>query len=122
MNESISFYLASGEQHPDEKELQQSAFSQLIAEQLQKHDAAFGKDRRVKFIFPADGECGILELWVSQKVTKRKSWAARDRAKVSTDAFRMPVLPEEFRAMVVGWIDAEAEDVILTRNVWGAGK
>ena len=120
MNESITFYLASGERHPDEETLQQSAFSQLLSEQLQKHDKAFGKDRRVKFVFPADGECGILELWVSQKVTKQKSWCARDRAKVSIDAFRRPILPEEFRAMIVRWIDEEAEDVILTRDVWGA--
>ncbi len=117
MNESISFHLASGGRHPDEEKLQQGAFAQLISEQLQKHDEAFGPNRTVEFRISADDENGMLKLAVLDK-----PWLHVFDAQVSLEALTGPVLPEEFKQDIAIWFAQAAEPMASTRKIWGAGK
>jgi hypothetical protein len=117
MNESISFYLASGERHPDEKKLRQSAFAQLISEQLQKYDEAFGPNRTVEFRLSADDENGMLKLAVIDT-----PWFHVFDAKVSLEALTVPILPEKFKQDIAFWFSRAAEPMVSTRKIWGAEK
>lgn len=112
MNESISFYLASGERHPDEKELQRSAFSQLIAEQLQKHDEAFGKDLKITFHFPDNEGCVKFNVQVFDGF-----WTQFYKAGVSLDAFSESDFSEDFKKQIVDYFNGIAEEVVLTKKV-----
>ena len=117
MDESISFYLASGERHPEEKVLQQSPLAKQILDSLQKHDEVLGKNRTVAYRLSADGTCGILELRVMDN-----SWGHFFKAEFSLEGFLTPVLPENFKQAVTIWVNEAAQSVVLTGDVWGAEK
>lgn len=111
MKESVSFYLASGERHPDEEKLQQSALPQLILEQLQKHDKALGKNRTVELRLMDDGENMTLNLRIIDE-----PWSHLYEAQISLEALTAPALPEEFTQDMTEFFNQAAVEAALSRE------